>query len=253
MTHNVRINLKVLIFDRDFYALQAINSYMAWDRRTRVVAMVHSLEEVSQYVGQTSVAELPDVVLLEGEAFPTPAELRAGIEQLRHSIPDVMVLCMGHIADGARAAAAYDAGARGYLLRNEVTVYVVGAVLYALEHKFIVTPGIREAAGHPYDTRIFNATVLPSKREYPGMTDRVRQALWLCVIEGLPAQLAADEMGVSPHTVRSYIKEGYRILEAYDDTDYPEEMGPLERAFMRFTALENDEETEAENKNSPEE
>jgi DNA-binding NarL/FixJ family response regulator len=225
---------------------------MAWDRRTRVVATVHNMEEAAQHITHISSAELPDVVLLEGEAFATSAELRSAIEQLHHAIPEVAVLCLGHEADAQRAGAAYDAGARGYLLRNEVAVYLVGAILFALDHKFIVTPAIREAAAHPYDMRIFNATVLPSKRKYPGMTSRVRQALWLCVIEGLPAQLAADEMGVSPHTIRSYIKEGYRILEAYDDTDYPEGMGPLEKAFMRFTALVNDEESEGENKNSPE-
>jgi hypothetical protein len=54
----------------------------------------------------------------------------------------------------------------------------------------------------------------------------------------MSAELAADEMGISPHTVRSYVKEGYRILEAYDDTVYPPDMSPQERAFMRFTALE---------------
>src|SRR5262249_14147362 len=145
------------------------------------------------------------------------------------------------------ASAAATAGARGYLLRNETRLHLVGAICYALDHKFVVTHGVREAAAEAFDARVFNADVLPPERNYPGMTDRVRQALWLCVIEGMPAQLAADEMGVSPHTVRSYIKEGYRILEAYDDTDYPEEMGPLERAFMRFTAL-NDDEDDSETK-----
>ena len=45
-------------------------------------------------------------------------------------------------------------------------------------------------------------------------------------------------MGISLHTIRGYIKEGYRILESYDDTDYPVDMTPQERAFMRFTALD---------------
>ena len=46
-------------------------------------------------------------------------------------------------------------------------------------------------------------------------------------------------MGVSTSTVRSYIKEGYRIMEAHDDTKYPDTMSPAERAFLRYTALEN--------------
>jgi hypothetical protein len=38
--------------------------------------------------------------------------------------------------------------------------------------------------------------------------------------------------------VRSYIKEGYRILEAEDDTVYPPEVSPAERAFLRYSALD---------------
>jgi len=68
----------------------------------------------------------------------------------------------------------------------------------------------------------------------------------------MPAQLAADEMGISPHTIRSYIKEGYRILEAHDNSEYPEDMGPIERAFMRFTAVNNPDIDERENKKSSE-
>ncbi|MEP7287661.1 MAG: sigma factor-like helix-turn-helix DNA-binding protein [Chloroflexota bacterium] len=236
---NSKINLKVLILDQDFYALESLNSYLAWDRRTRVIALTYTLDEAVAYLKGLAVAELPDVILLDSELFKTTAALSAGLAKLRSLVAHVMILCLGRSADGERAAAAFDAGARGYLLRNEVKIQIVGAIVYALEHKFIITPGIREAASTHFDVRIFNAAVVPSEREYPGLTDRVRQALWLCVIEGLPAHLAADEMGVSPHTVRSYIKEGYRILESYDDTAYPEDMGPLERAFMRFTALED--------------
>jgi hypothetical protein len=55
----------------------------------------------------------------------------------------------------------------------------------------------------------------------------------------MSAELAADEMGISAHTVRSYVKEGYRILETYDETAYAPDLSPQEKAFMRITALEN--------------
>ncbi len=233
-----KINLKVLILDRDFYALESINSYLAWDRRTRVVALVQNIDEAIHFTDAVAEAEWPDVVLLESEAFPDIPALKSAIAKFRTRINDVMVICLAHTADGKRASAALVAGARGYLRRNEVKLQIASAICYTLDYPFIVTNSIREAA--PFDVHLSSANVLPTERKFPGMTDRVRQALWLCVIQGMPAQLAADEMGVSTHTVRSYIKEGYRILETYDDTDYPEEMGPLERAFMRFTALESD-------------
>jgi DNA-binding NarL/FixJ family response regulator len=216
-----------------------LNSYLAWDRRTRVVYVADSSDALHEFVGRASLAELPDAILLEPEAYGTPQALRVGLTRLRERASGVTMLCLAHQPASQWAIAALEGGARGYLLRSEVKIYVVSAIVFALEQPFIITPSVRSAAEKPFEVRIFNAAVLPSRREYPGMTERIRQALYLCVIEGMPAQLAADEMGVSPHTIRSYIKEGYRILETYDDAQYSDEIGPLERAFMRLTALEN--------------
>jgi hypothetical protein len=46
-------------------------------------------------------------------------------------------------------------------------------------------------------------------------------------------------MGLSPHTIRTYVKEGYSILEAsdHDQMDIPPGLSPTEKAFLRFTAL----------------
>jgi DNA-directed RNA polymerase specialized sigma24 family protein len=101
----------------------------------------------------------------------------------------------------------------------------------------IITSEVQRATQSASNRRLYNAFILPEQRDYPEMTDRIRQAIRLCVIEGMPAHLAADEMGISLHTIRGYIKEGYRILEAYDHYEYPTDMTPQERAFMRFTAL----------------
>jgi DNA-binding NarL/FixJ family response regulator len=244
-----RLNLKVLVLDTDFYALQCLNSYLAWDRRTRVVFLAHTPAEAFEYVGGVSLVEQPDIVLLESEAFADAESLHTAILRFRQTVNNVVVICLAHQPDIERASAAVNAGARAYLLRNEVRLQLVGAICYALDHPFVVTQSVQHAAESTFDTKVFRADVLPSEREYPEMSERIRQALWLCVVEGMPAQLAADEMGISPHTIRSYIKEGYRILEAHDDKNYPEEMGPLEKAWMRFTALDDD---DPRNKKGPE-
>jgi DNA-binding NarL/FixJ family response regulator len=244
-----RLNLKVLVLDSDFYALQSLNSYLAWDRRTRVVALASDPAQAFDYLAKATIAEQPDVVLLDAEAFADAESLRAAIVQFRQMVQDVVVICLAHRPDTRRASAAADGGARAYLLRSEVRLQLVGAICFALDHPFVVTQSIQQAASSPFDARVFHAALLPPEREYPEMSERIRQALWLCVVEGMPAQLAADEMGISPHTIRSYIKEGYRILEAHDDTNYPEEIGPLEKAWMRFTALDDE---DAKNKKPPE-
>lgn len=240
MTTLDNLNLKVIIVDPDFYALYSLNSYLAWDRRTRVIKLLQSLDSLFGFLSRVAAAEQPDVILLNADMPDDAIELGAAIMQMRQSVPDVKVICLGHTADPIRAAAALNAGGRGYLVRNEVRHLIASAVCFAVEHPFVVTQSIHASVEKPFDMRLFNADVLPPERQFPEMSERIRQALWLCVVEGMSAQLAADEMGVSPHTVRSYIKEGYRILEAHDGRTFPDEMGPIERAFMRFTALSDE-------------
>jgi DNA-binding NarL/FixJ family response regulator len=237
----LRLNIKVMIIDSDFYALRALNSYIAWDRRTRVVCQVQTFEAASLYLQKVAEAEYPDVVLIEPDHIESPDQLREAIRHLRQVIREVSVVCIAHRVHPAMVSAALDAGIQAYLVRNEVGVQIVGALVYAMDHPLTITKSVVKMNHDPFDVRLQEAKVLPRQRPYPEMTERIRQALWLCVVEGMSAQLAADEMGVSPHTIRSYIKEGYRILKAHDDTEYPDDMSPEEQAFMRFTALDEDE------------
>jgi DNA-binding NarL/FixJ family response regulator len=244
MSSIVNINLKVLLFDTDFYALQAINSYLAWDRRTRVTFMAESLEEVWSYLERTPVAEMPDIIVMDPDHVGGPNALREIITELHTVVPGVQVICLAQFIDKALVEAAATAQAKGFMLKQEVRLQIAWAIVYSLKHDFVVTQGIARACEGLFNNRIFRASILPERREYPELTDRIRQAIKLCVVEGMPAYLAADEMGISLNTIRGYIKEGYRILEHYDETEYPVDMTPQERAFMRFTALADDENDE---------
>lgn len=232
-----RTNLKVLVLDTDFYARQAINSYLAWDRRTRVVHLADTLDSVRDYVRAVNESEWPDVVLLDAQAARTPAELARLVGEIEQTIPHVMTLVLDRKLSLETLHACEQAQVNGYLLRNELRIRIASAIIWAQDHDFVVTQGVKDALQDEFEGRLFRAVVVPERREYPALTERVRQALQLCVVEGMSAELAADEMGISPHTVRSYVKEGYRILETYDDTIYPLDMSPQEKAFMRITAL----------------
>jgi chemotaxis response regulator CheB len=70
MATNRRLNIKVLVVDADFYALRALNSYLAWDRRTRVVALTTSVDGALDYINSVAPPEHPDVVLLDGDYAP---------------------------------------------------------------------------------------------------------------------------------------------------------------------------------------
>ena len=232
-----RTSLKVLVLDTDFYARQAINSYLAWDRRTRVVHLADTLESVRGYVRAVGESEWPDVILLDAQAASTPSDLARLIGEIGQMIPRVMTLVLDRRLNLETLRICEQAQVNGYLLRDELRIRIASAIIWAQKHDFVITQSVKDALKDEFEGRLFRAAVVPERREYPALTKRVRQALHLCVVEGMSAELAADEMGISPHTVRSYVKEGYRILETYDDTIYSPDMSPQEKAFMRFTAL----------------
>lgn len=233
----INVNLKVLVMDTDFYALQAVNSYLAWDRRTRVIALCSRVEDMWKYLKTAHSTEHPDIILLDADHLGGADSLQRVIKQARDQIKNVRVICLAQTSQTSLVEAAATAGASGFLLKQEVRLQIAWAIVYALNHDFIITHGLDKLRASMFNTRVYHATTLPEQRDYPELTDRIRQAIQLCVVEGMPAQLAADEMGISLHTIRGYIKEGYRIMEAYDEAEYPVEMSPQERAFMRFTAF----------------
>jgi DNA-binding NarL/FixJ family response regulator len=242
MTNFIHVNLKVLVMDSDYYALQAVNGYLAWDRRTRVTFLADNPAEMWKHLDRTAEAELPDIVVLDPDHLGGAAGLRMTLDRLCAKIDRVLIVCLAQLIDLSLIETAANSNARAYLLKGEVRSQIAWAVVYAhvLGLDFLVTPEVARASAALAHPRLRAATVLPRRREYPELTGRVRQAMELCIIKGMPAQLAADEMGISLHTIRSYIKDGYRILEAYDDTEYPVEMSPQERAFMRLTRFDEE-------------
>ncbi len=225
------------IYDSDVYALAALNGYLAWDRRTRVVHRATTPQGLWAHLRRQAAIEAPDVVLMGVEAQSTAPNLRRRVARLKSWQEGLHVVCLALQADATLAAAAATAGGDAYLLKSEVIQQIAWAVVHATNCDLVLSPSIAAACRHLSQPRIREATILPERRVYPELSNRLRQALELCVVEGLPAHLAAEEMGVSLHTIRSYVKQGYRILEEQDETVFPIEMTPRERAFMRYTAL----------------
>jgi DNA-binding NarL/FixJ family response regulator len=220
----------VVIVEVDFYARMAINSYLAWDRRTRATDMLSTTDDLLDHLRESPEREHPDTILLDDTLIPTSPITEQLLKEI-HDLSAAHVIVMAQDAREDVAHAVYQAGGRGYVIREDVGLQVSWMIGWSRQYDFVVTP--KSAYLFP------EATVLPDGREYPELTDRVRQALMLCVVEGMSAELAADEMGLSPHTIRTYVKEGYSILEAsdHDQMDIPPGLSPTEKAFLRFTAL----------------
>lgn len=229
-------NLKVLIYDHDVFALHAINSYLAWDRRTRVHCLASNVEYAFEWFTDEDESEWPDILLLDTFHYYDPAQLTSLIQRFYDVDRNFCIVILDHEPSVERLQVTLENNCKGYFLRADTGIHIAAALVWLQNEKFGVSIGVERAME---DALPHHVSVLPDRRQYPELTDRIRQAIQLCVVEGMSADLAADEMGVSTHTIRSYIKEGYRILEAYDENkEYPIELSAQERAFIRYTSLQ---------------
>jgi DNA-binding NarL/FixJ family response regulator len=230
-------NFKVLIVDPDYYARHALYTFLAWDRRTRVMHTTNAIEDVWAYLRETPQVEHPDYILIDANHAGGPDELRSLMDKLRQSLPKARIVCMAQEIKPELLAVAAEKQARAFLLKHEVGLRVGWAIVYSETHDFTITPGLHRYTKNAQHPRLQRASVLPRSLDFPQLTSRVKQALELW-LGGMPAYLIADELGIAQSTVRGYIKKAYRILESAIEFDFPREITQQERAFLRYTALD---------------
>ena len=80
---------------------------------------------------------------------------------------------------------------------------------------------------------------MPKPVQYSGLSKRTRRTIELYAIEGMPAALIANELGLKESTIHGYIKDAYEALGLHDhDDSFLANLSQRERAFMKLTALE---------------
>lgn len=166
-----------------------------------MLAIEDDLEIVAEACdGEQAVAlyheHRPDVVLLDVRMSGL-----GGIEALRRiraSYPKAIVLMLSTSELETEVAMAFEAGAAGYILKTEGQEALVAAIRSAARGELLFSPAAA--------LRIAERRKL-SKRELDVLTRMSR---------GLANKEIATELGISEHTVKSYVKT---LLEKLDATD----------------------------------
>ncbi len=238
------IDLKVALIDSDYYTEKAIHAYLAWDRRTRALTDYSSLREFWLALEGLAAADYPDVIILDVNNVGERGDVRQLIQRLVDRIPSASLVCLSHVDDLDLFYAAAEGGARAFLHKEDVRIYIASAVCIASQLKMDEMlysrrmDAARRIINHPRAASPL-ATALPQPTQYQGLTPRVRRAIELYAIEGMPAALIADELLLTETTVRDYIKTAYDALGLYEDEDaLLDNLSQRERAFMKLTALE---------------
>ncbi|MEN1974246.1 response regulator transcription factor [Cellulomonas olei] len=180
--------------------------------RTGLAGLVDAAPDL-EVVGQAAdgaaavelVAELaPDVVLMD-LSMPGTDGVAATREALARR-PGTRVVVLTSFSDQERVAAALEAGAVGYLLKDCEPAELLAAVRAA-------------ARGYaPLDPRVAGA-LLPSATPRPAdrLSARERDVLRL-LARGLANKQIARELGIAERTVKVHVGHVFRALEVQDRT-----------------------------------
>jgi len=152
-----------------------------------------------------AAAKSPDVVLMD-LSF-SRADGVAAIRQLRTAYPDLPVVVLASSLDRDWILDSLDAGASGYLLKNEESAELVHGLQAAARGESPLSPAV--------GTIILAAR--GRRHPEPELTAREREVLVL-VGEGLPNRRIADRLNISEKTVKAHLTRVFQRIGVADRT-----------------------------------
>jgi len=203
--------IKVFIIDDDFFVRQATTSLLTKDERTEVVGSAADLSELEK-----GIKETPDIFLLDMDLKHAGESGLDAIVPLKQAYPAADILIFSVNRDEKLILAAMQAGADGYVWKNDAAEGLGSAIERVRQGNFVVTETIARLIFGKVSDFLGgrNAEILPESKRYFDLTRRVEQVMRLFCIDGMSATEIAEALHISENTVRSHIKTGYEVVGA---------------------------------------
>ena len=234
----IRYPFKIALLDDDFYALKWNTALAMRDPRTTITV---EAETPIQLISQIKKKSPPDVVLVDVEYAPDRIPLDELLGMIKDKAPQAVIVCTSQYGEEKVIATAMQHGVKGFLVKQEVRMSIVPAVIHAVVNGLVVTPSIFEKLPSEYTFGSLKAHVFPIWKPNPRLTPQIIKSFWLRVFFGMRASLAAEELFVETTTIERYVNQAYKILsDGWADETYMFDvdmsgLSPEDQAFVWFT------------------
>jgi len=160
--------------------------------------------------GRAALAAHRPAVLLSDLGLPDGSGIEL-IADARRTSPDTLAMVITVFGDESHVVAAIEAGAMGYLLKDESPEHIGRSILEILAGGSPISPPI---ARHLL-RRFRDVAAEPGvAADVPRLSDREHQVLTL-IVKGFSYAEIAGLLGVSGHTVTTHVRSIYRKLEVH--------------------------------------
>jgi DNA-binding NarL/FixJ family response regulator len=204
--------IKVFIIDDDFFVRQATTSLLTKDERTEVVGSASRPAEALPALKKTQ----PNIILLDMDFKQAQESGLQAIAPLKEAFPETDILIFSMSRDEDLILKAMQAGADGYIWKNDAAEGLGSAIERVEDGNFVVTESVARLIFGKVSGLLGDrpAEILPQGKKYMDLTRRVEQVMRLFCIDGMSASEIADALHISENTVRGHIKAGYEIVGA---------------------------------------
>jgi len=200
--------ITVSIVDDEADLREHIAGYLAAAGDIRCKSVYASAEEALEHLPQ----DKPDVVLMDINLGDGGIDGIECVRRLKALMPDAQVLMLTVFEDTEKIFRALAAGAGGYLLKRMPPGKLVEAILEVCD------------GGSPMSASIARKVVqsfqaAPARGEASAELSQRERSVLDGLADGLAYKQIADQLGVSIHTVRNYIRRIYEKLHVQTRTE----------------------------------
>lgn len=222
----MQIDVRVLIVERDYFSRRGLKFLIAIDPRVRLTGEIESLEQLDTSAEDFQSA---DILLINANQFASYDLLLESISVIHHNFPQKKFVLFDLPHPEHLDAHLFALGVAGVLCKNEVRDGIASALTRAFQGQIVISDSISKYTyilpAHIKD-RIH---VIPPGMRFGKLSKRLYQVADLYAGGLTPLQIA-DELKLTPQTVRTYIKRIYEIVDASDKW----------QVFQRLTARQDE-------------